>query len=200
MLEFLNMRNDNEARTEWEAATGQQWNQYLVGMMDTVEKCAKDPHIVDRKMFATTSFLDMVDDAFSDIWDDGSMVGRPGSEAYLEQLMEYAERCCNSATTIFSLDNDDDDRGQGDIYLQLRSKILLMSASRPGSTLVPLPLFTKSCLRLINDELSKYPEALKEVSSRYHPQRPAIRAYNSRIARGVGVYNDISTPCVIDVS
>jgi hypothetical protein len=177
MLAFLNMRRNDETRTEWEAATGQKWDQYLVGMMDAVEKCAKDPHIVDRTMFATTSFLDLVDDAFSDIWDDNeSVVGRPGSEEYLEQLIEYAERCCNAATTIFSLDTEDDDRGQGDVYVQLRSKILLMSAWRPNSTLVPLPLFTRSFLRLINDELSKYPEALKEVSTLCGLVSPAIRA------------------------
>lgn len=179
MLEFLDLRDDEEGRTEWEAATGKKWTQYLVSMMEAVDKCAKDPHVVDRTMFVTTSFLDMVDAAFVDIWDDHeSMVGRHGSGEYLVQLREYAERCCHGATEIFSLDADDDDRGQGNVYLQLRSKLLLMSAPHPDSELVPLPLFTKSFLHVVNEELSKYPEGLKEVSICFCKLDPMVVCVN----------------------
>lgn len=165
MLKFLRLELDEDKRAAWEAQSGHKWHQYLTALLDAVDKSVEDHHTVDRQMFHTTNFLDSIDTVFVDLWsEEEDLVGLQGNPEYLQRLREYAERCCAKAAETFLLDNQQDVGEAGTVYRQLRSKILLSSARTAESAIVPLPLFMKSLAEVINNELMKYQEAIKEVS------------------------------------
>jgi hypothetical protein len=105
-----------------------------------------------------TKFLDAVDAIYVEIFTDKYTLCVISNRDHEENMIKYADRCVKAATRILGIDGNN-------LSLSLRqvqSKILFVLLDR---RMTWFPLVTKSFLLDVHQGLSKYPDALKEVSN-----------------------------------
>jgi hypothetical protein len=160
MMAFVKLGRGEE-REAWERKTGLSWVEYVRSIIDAVTHAPRAHRQLNREAFVSSRFLDLVDGSYNELITDKDIIGLD-TKRYRDDLYNYIQCCVAHATNIFNLNVSPSKLSI--IDRQFRSKLLILWLG-PGEP--ALPLLTKSFWQDIHKGFGKYPNAIKEVRSRF---------------------------------